>query len=105
MFKRRSGAQLIVASAKDSFLPSRFSALSPTRQTPDTAILLYTTMSLLYVLFGGGFRSLVNFFSVASWTFYLVTVGGLLVLRWKEPGLERYVLSRLCTADLLVAAR
>lgn len=28
----------------------------------------------MFVTFGGGFRGLVNFLSVASWTFYLLTV-------------------------------
>lgn len=32
---------------------------------------------------------LINFFSVVSWTYYLLTVLGLLVLRVKEPHLER----------------
>lgn len=35
------------------------------------------------------FSALLNFFSVASWTFYLLTVLGLLVLRVKEPHLDR----------------
>jgi amino acid transporter len=34
-------------------------------------------------------QGLINFFSVVSWTFYLLTVLGLLVLRVKEPHLER----------------
>jgi amino acid transporter len=33
--------------------------------------------------------ALLNFFSVTSWTFYLLTVLGLLVLRVKEPHLNR----------------
>lgn len=33
--------------------------------------------------------ALLNFFSVTSWTFYLLTVLGLLILRVKEPHLNR----------------
>lgn len=61
---------------------------------------LNATLTTFYIIFGGGFRSefgfvsaltaeLVNFFSVTSWTWYLVTVVGLLYLRIKEPHLER----------------
>ncbi len=62
---------------------------------------LNAALTAFYIVFGGGFRSelsgvtceltaeLVNFFSVTSWTWYLVTVVGLLYLRIKEPHLER----------------
>lgn len=77
-----------------------FAKLDPKRRTPDYAMGLNATLTTFYIIFGGGFRSefgllsaltaeLVNFFSVTSWTWYLVTVVGLLYLRIKEPHLER----------------
>lgn len=50
---------------------------------------LQAAVTAFFVIFGGGFRTLLNFFSVVSWSFYLLTVLGLLVLRVKEPHLER----------------
>jgi amino acid transporter len=66
-------ARLIQSSAKESFLPKAFTHLSA-RNTPDNALALQAGLTLTFVAFGGGFRGLVNFFSVASWTFYLLTV-------------------------------
>lgn len=40
-------------------------------------------------MIGNGFRSLINFSVVASWAFYFLTVLGLVILRVKEPLLER----------------
>ncbi|WVN86674.1 uncharacterized protein L203_101846 [Cryptococcus depauperatus CBS 7841] len=82
-------ARLIYASSKEHFLPSVFSRLHPQRRTPDNATLLHSLLTVLFIIFGGGFRALLNFLSVASWTFYLLTVFGLLVLRVKEPHLDR----------------
>lgn len=70
---------------------------------------LQAGLTIVFTIFGGGFRSLVNLFSVANWLFYLLTgepytlsspsttepdlpsflVMGLLILRVKEPYLER----------------
>lgn len=68
-----AAVRLIQSSAKDSFLPKAFTHLS-TRNTPDNALALQAGLTLTFVTFGGGFRGLVNFLSVASWTFYLLTV-------------------------------
>jgi hypothetical protein len=38
-------------------------------------------MTVGFILLGGGFRTLVNLFSVANWLFYLLTVLGLIILR------------------------
>ncbi|WOO85533.1 Cystine/glutamate transporter [Vanrija pseudolonga] len=82
-------ARLISAAARDHFLPEWFGRLHPTRRTPDHAMLLNVGLTTFFVIFGGGFRKLLNFFSVTSWTLYLVTVLGLIYLRIKEPHLER----------------
>ncbi|KAF8576396.1 hypothetical protein K439DRAFT_664340 [Ramaria rubella] len=44
---------------------------------------------MIFILVGGGFRTLINFYSVVSWSFYFLTVLGLIILRLKEPDLER----------------
>lgn len=45
---------------------------------------LQAFMTVLFIVFGGGFRSLVNFYSVAQWGFYFLTVGELLFSRESE---------------------
>ncbi|WWC60955.1 uncharacterized protein I303_103532 [Kwoniella dejecticola CBS 10117] len=82
-------ARLIYAASREHFLPSIFSRLHQKRRTPDYAVGLQAGLSLFFVIFGGGFRALLNFFSVAGWFFYLLTVLGLLILRIKEPHLDR----------------
>jgi amino acid transporter len=84
-----TSSRLICAAGREGFLPEIFGQLHPTRKTPQNATILQAVISMVYVTFGGGFRSLVNFYSVASWGFYFLTVLGLVVLRFKEPFLER----------------
>jgi len=74
------------------------------------AALLQATLSVIFIMVGKGFRSLINFSVVASWSFYFLTVWsffivvelkltwhfafqvlGLVILRVKEPMLERSV--------------
>jgi len=52
-------------------------------------MLLQAGITITFILLGGGFRSLINFAVVASWAFYFLTVLGLVILRIKEPMLER----------------
>ncbi|WVF72013.1 hypothetical protein IAT40_006825 [Kwoniella sp. CBS 6097] len=82
-------ARLIYAASREHFLPAVFSKLHHRRRTPDNAIFLQVALASFFIIVGGGFRAILNFVSVASWTFYLLTVLGLLVLRVKEPHLDR----------------
>jgi amino acid transporter len=56
-------------------LPALFGRLHRTRGTPLNAMLLQATITITFISFGGGFRSLINFAVVASWAFYFLTVG------------------------------
>lgn len=84
-----TSTRLICAAGQEGFLPEIFGQLHPVRKTPVNAAILQAVISIIFVIFGGGFRSLVNFYSVAGWGFYFLTVLGLVVLRFKEPFLER----------------
>ncbi|KAG8758919.1 hypothetical protein FRC14_007115 [Serendipita sp. 396] len=84
-----TNSRLICAAGREGFLPSLFGDLHPVRGTPVNATILQAVLTSFFVIFGGGFKSLVNFYSVASWGFYFLTVLGLVVLRIKEPFLER----------------
>ncbi|KAH7058852.1 large neutral amino acids transporter small subunit 2 [Macrophomina phaseolina] len=56
--------------------------------TPINAMLLNATLTAIYVVIGE-FDTLVTFYGVAGYTFYFFTVLGLIVLRVREPELER----------------
>lgn len=56
--------------------------------TPMYAMLLNSALTAVYVVVGD-FTTLTTFYGVASYLFYFVTVVGLIILRVKEPELER----------------
>ena len=57
-------------------------------QTPIYAMMFNVSLTLVYVVIGE-FGTLLTFYGVAGYTFYFFTVLGLIVLRAKEPDLER----------------
>ncbi|KAF4983175.1 hypothetical protein FZEAL_1332 [Fusarium zealandicum] len=56
--------------------------------TPVYALVLNAVLTMCYVVVGE-FNTLVTFYGVAGYTFYFLTVLGLIVLRVREPQLER----------------
>lgn len=56
--------------------------------TPVYAIVLNAALTSIYIIIGE-FGTLLTFYGVAGYTFYFFTVLGLIVLRVKEPHLER----------------
>lgn len=56
--------------------------------TPVNALLFNALITTAYILVGD-FSALVTFYGVAGYTFYFLTVLGLIVLRVREPNLER----------------
>ncbi|KAL5117094.1 hypothetical protein ACEQ8H_005053 [Pleosporales sp. CAS-2024a] len=56
--------------------------------TPISAMILNAALTALYILIGS-FDTLVTFYGVAGYTFYFQTVLGLIVLRVREPDLDR----------------
>jgi amino acid transporter len=84
-----TSSRLICAAGRERYLPAIFGRLHTTRHTPLNAALLQAAIAIAFILIGNGFRSLINFSVVASWSFYFLTVLGLVILRIKEPTLER----------------
>ncbi|KAJ9662661.1 hypothetical protein H2201_005945 [Coniosporium apollinis] len=56
--------------------------------TPINAMILNASLTAAYVAVGE-FKTLITFYGVAGYTFYFFTVLGLIVLRVREPDLER----------------
>ncbi|KZV90230.1 hypothetical protein EXIGLDRAFT_740819 [Exidia glandulosa HHB12029] len=82
-------SRLIYVAGREGFLPAIFGRLNGRTKTPVNALILQALLTIIFILVGGGFRSLVNFYSVANWLFLGLTVMGVVVLRIKEPTLER----------------
>ncbi|CAL1704469.1 unnamed protein product [Somion occarium] len=84
-----TSARLIYVAGKEGYLPALFGSHNKTLKTPLNAMCLQAALTTAFIVLGGGFRSLINFAVVASWAFYFLTVLGLVILRFKEPLLER----------------
>ncbi|KAF5330764.1 hypothetical protein D9619_005512 [Psilocybe cf. subviscida] len=84
-----TSSRLVYAASRERYLPAIFGKLHPSRKTPLNATLLQSAITIAFIMLGSGFRSLINFSVVASWAFYFLTVLGLVILRIKEPLLER----------------
>lgn len=82
-------SRLTSAAGREGFLPNALGKVNARLHTPLNASLLTCVLTILFIVFGSGFASLVNFSGVCSWFWYCVTVLGLLYLRVKEPELER----------------
>jgi len=82
-------ARLIYVAGKEGYLPSMFGTLNSRLKTPLNAMLLQAVITIAFICFGDGFRSLITFAVVLSWLAFFLTVLGLIVLRVKEPSLER----------------
>jgi len=97
-----SVGRLTVAASQRHYLPAFFSKRGlPTLGSADShepatshfdapiyANALALVITLVYI-FTGSFRALITFVGMAEWVFYVSTVIGLLILRRREPQLER----------------
>ncbi|CAI6332574.1 unnamed protein product [Periconia digitata] len=63
---------------------------NPGDESPINALLLSTVLSAVYILLGN-MRMLLTLNGLAEYAFFFLTVLGAILLRWKQPGLERPV--------------
>jgi amino acid transporter len=96
--------RMAVAAANQGWLPRMLSVVgrvgtepesspvdlqkAPESDAPINAIILSTILSALYVLLGN-FRALLTFSGLGEYTFFFLTVLGAIILRYREPQLER----------------
>ncbi|MEE1002422.1 MAG: APC family permease [Acutalibacteraceae bacterium] len=84
------GSRVIYAMGEANMLPSIFSKLHPTRKTPKNAIILVGILSIVSVFFGRQMLVWIsNSASFACCVAYCIVSMSFLVLRKKEPELER----------------
>lgn len=63
-------------------------AKADTSDAPVNALLLSALLTSLYILFGS-FRALLTFNGLGEYTFFFLTVVGVVILRFREPELRR----------------
>lgn len=83
-----TAARLIYTSAKDEFMPGIFGHTHEKTNTPVNSLLLQAGLTAFFVVIGE-FKSLLTFYGIAGYLFYFLTVFGVIVLRIKEPLLDR----------------
>ncbi|KAF2084383.1 amino acid transporter [Saccharata proteae CBS 121410] len=86
------GKRRVVRLGRGGTKPGRFAKMVSDEAgvffTPVNAMVLNAALTAVYVVIGE-FSTLVTFYGVAGYTFYFFTVLGLIVLRVREPNLER----------------
>lgn len=89
--------RMAVAAANATWLPHLFAVVGKVGTKPSSdsssdaplnALLLSSILSTLYILLGN-FRALLTFNGLGEYSFFFLTVVGAIVLRFREPELER----------------
>ncbi|KAB5532691.1 amino acid/polyamine transporter I [Coniochaeta sp. 2T2.1] len=72
----------------DSSAAAAASPKTPKSDAPINALVLSAVLSAFYILLGN-FRALLTFNGLGEYTFFFLTVIGAIILRYREPNLER----------------
>lgn len=81
-------ARVILAMASDGLFFRSFGRVSPRFHTPVVATIAQGALAAAFTLVGT-FQQLFTSYVFTAWIFYGLAVGGVIVLRRREPGLER----------------
>jgi APA family basic amino acid/polyamine antiporter len=84
-----SGGRMPYAMAKDGYFFSALARVHPRFHTPSVALVIQAVLASVLLLLGGSFRQFFSLAIFSEWLFYLLTVGALFVLRWREPNAIR----------------
>jgi len=85
-----TGPRIFYAMAEDGLFFRGIAAIHPRYRTPSRAILLATTLSVIFVLLRQ-FEALADTFVLAIWPFYALAAGTVIVLRRRAPDRPRPV--------------
>lgn len=83
-----AGARIYFAMARDRLFFARLGRLNPRTHTPNASLLAQGLLACLWTL-TGTYSQLLDYIMFSVLVFYVLTIGGLFVLRWKRPGMER----------------
>jgi len=84
-----AGPRAYYQMAKDRLFFEGLGRVHPRFRTPASALAVQAIWSCFLVLFVGGFSQLFTYVIFGAWIFYALAVGSVVVLRKKDPGLER----------------
>ncbi len=88
-----TGARTNYALGRDFPLLARLGQWDDRGNTPTNALVVQGLISLILVVLGGisisGFKAMVDYTTPVFWFFFLLATGSLLVLRQREPNVER----------------
>ncbi len=83
-----SGARVYYAMALDGLFFRRLARLHPARHTPNVSLVVQCAWACLLTL-SGTYSDLLDYVIFAVLLFYILTIAGVFVLRWKKPDMER----------------
>ena len=83
-----AGARVHYAMAKDGLFFKSVAKINPTYKTPVISLIVQGVWTCLLCL-SGTYNQLLNYVIFAVLVFYILTIGGLFVLRYKRPDAER----------------
>jgi basic amino acid/polyamine antiporter, APA family len=83
-----AGARVYYAMARDGLFFRRAGTLDPVRHTPRFSLMIQCAWAVLLTL-SGSYSDLLDYVIFAVLLFYILTIAGLFVLRWKRPEMER----------------
>jgi APA family basic amino acid/polyamine antiporter len=83
-----AGARVYYAMAKDKLFFRKVADLHPKYKTPVASLLVQAVWTCILCL-SGSYSQLLDYIIFAVLVFYILTIGGLFVLRWKHPQAER----------------
>ena len=83
------GARIVYASGRDGELPAWLGVVNQWTLTPLRGVLVETGLAIVLLTTMSSLDTLISFFSIATWLFYIAVVAGMLRLRWTEPNLPR----------------
>lgn len=83
-------SRMIVAAAEQEFLPKSefFARIHPSFKTPFNALVLYVCLALVLLLAppSDTYFFLIDVIGYPTWIFFIITMSGLLILRFKKHG-------------------
>jgi APA family basic amino acid/polyamine antiporter len=83
-----AGARVYYAMAKDKLFFRKVATLHPKYKTPVASLMVQMVWTCILCL-SGSYNQLLDYIIFAVLVFYILTIGGLFVLRWKHPQAER----------------
>ena len=79
-----TGARVPYAVARDNLAPKQLATISERARIPAVAVIVQGVLSIAFVL-TSKFDEITNAVVFASWLFYALNAGSVLILRWREP--------------------